>query len=129
MRHFKNTVASLIGVAVLATAPLSANAMAVKPASITSGQTTDVVNIQSRRFRRGGRSFRGGRGFRRGFGFRNRGFRRNRGGIFFGHTIYSRGFSTAHYNWCHKRYRSYHARTNTFQPFKGRRKQCLSPFI
>ena len=34
------------------------------------------------------------------------------------------GFSQYHYNWCFSRYRSYHAASNTYQPYNGPRRQC-----
>jgi len=33
-----------------------------------------------------------------------------------------------HLNWCYYGYRSYRAYDNTFQPYNGRRRQCLSPY-
>ncbi|WP_346894710.1 BA14K family protein [uncultured Roseibium sp.] len=39
-----------------------------------------------------------------------------------------RGLSQAHYNWCHRKYRSYRAYDNTFQPYHGPRKACRSPY-
>ena len=33
-----------------------------------------------------------------------------------------------HINWCYAKYRSYRASDNTFQPYKGRRRACISPF-
>ncbi|TIP33596.1 MAG: BA14K family protein, partial [Mesorhizobium sp.] len=30
---------------------------------------------------------------------------------------------------CHDRYRSYRAWDNTFQPYNGPRRQCISPYI
>ncbi|WP_306262189.1 BA14K family protein [Pararhizobium sp. IMCC21322] len=35
---------------------------------------------------------------------------------------------SAHVNWCDNRYRSYDIYTDTFQPYKGGRKRCNSPF-
>ena len=35
---------------------------------------------------------------------------------------------SAHVNWCYNRYRSYHARSNTFVTYGGRTKQCYSPY-
>ncbi|MEO3385553.1 BA14K family protein [Mesorhizobium sp. CAU 1741] len=35
----------------------------------------------------------------------------------------------AHYRWCDARYRSYRASDNTFQPYHGPRRQCISPYI
>ncbi len=34
----------------------------------------------------------------------------------------------AHVNWCYNQYRSYRASDNTFQPYNGPRKQCVSPY-
>lgn len=33
-----------------------------------------------------------------------------------------------HLAWCHDRYRSYRAHDNTFQPYKGARRACVSPY-
>ena len=40
----------------------------------------------------------------------------------------SYGLSNAHVNWCYNRYRSYDARSNTFQPYNGPRRACYSPY-
>ncbi|MEM9105683.1 MAG: BA14K family protein [Pseudomonadota bacterium] len=37
-------------------------------------------------------------------------------------------YSRAHFNYCRKRYRSYRAADNTFQPYHGPRKACRSPY-
>ncbi|MCP4129056.1 MAG: BA14K family protein, partial [Gammaproteobacteria bacterium] len=34
----------------------------------------------------------------------------------------------AHLDWCYNRYRSYRDRDNTFQPYNGPRRQCISPY-
>lgn len=34
----------------------------------------------------------------------------------------------AHVSWCYNRYRSYRASDNTFQPYNGPRRQCVSPY-
>jgi len=34
-----------------------------------------------------------------------------------------------HYRWCERRYRSYRRWDNTFQPYHGPRKQCISPYM
>jgi len=34
----------------------------------------------------------------------------------------------SHIGWCHNRYRSYRSSDNTFQPYHGRRTQCISPY-
>ena len=40
-----------------------------------------------------------------------------------------RGLGRAHYNWCRNRYRSYRPGDNTFQPYHGPRRPCISPYI
>ncbi len=34
----------------------------------------------------------------------------------------------SHTSWCYNRYRSYRAYDNTYQPYNGSRRQCVSPF-
>lgn len=36
--------------------------------------------------------------------------------------------SAAHVRWCHNRYRSYRSSDNTFQPYNGPRRACVSPY-
>ncbi|RYB97102.1 BA14K family protein [Ciceribacter ferrooxidans] len=38
------------------------------------------------------------------------------------------GLNPRHYRWCEARYRSYDPYSNTFQPYHGPRRQCLSPY-
>lgn len=38
------------------------------------------------------------------------------------------GGGVSHVNWCANRYRSYRAYDNTFQPYNGPRRQCISPY-
>ena len=38
-------------------------------------------------------------------------------------------FSPAHHGWCSTRYRSYRASDGTFQPYRGPRKLCRSPYL
>jgi len=35
---------------------------------------------------------------------------------------------SAHVRWCEQQYRSYDPRTDTFQPYNGPRKRCVSPY-
>ncbi|MDQ6433571.1 BA14K family protein [Mesorhizobium sp. LHD-90] len=37
--------------------------------------------------------------------------------------------ANSHTQWCYARYRSYRAYDNTFQPYYGPRRECISPFI
>lgn len=38
------------------------------------------------------------------------------------------GINPSHVAWCESRYRSYRAYDNTFQPYRGPRQQCYSPY-
>jgi hypothetical protein len=43
--------------------------------------------------------------------------------------VYRSGrLSGAHVEWCYNRYRSYRAWDNTYQPYNGPRRQCVSPY-
>ncbi len=37
-------------------------------------------------------------------------------------------YGNDHVSWCYNRYRSYRAYDNTFQPYYGPRRQCISPY-
>jgi hypothetical protein len=39
-----------------------------------------------------------------------------------------RHYANSHVDWCYNRYRSYRAYDNTFQPYNGPRRQCISPY-
>ena len=41
---------------------------------------------------------------------------------------YYRPYNNAHLQWCYRRYRSYRASDNTFQPYHGPRRKCISPY-
>lgn len=40
----------------------------------------------------------------------------------------NRGGGSAHVRWCYDRYRSYRASDNTYQPYHGPRRPCVSPY-
>jgi hypothetical protein len=40
-----------------------------------------------------------------------------------------RGGMNAHVAWCYDRYRSYRAYDNTYQPLRGPRRECRSPYF
>lgn len=42
--------------------------------------------------------------------------------------IPGRALSNTHTRWCQGRYRSYSLQTNTFQPYNGPRRACVSPY-
>lgn len=126
-----------LGFAMAATAavPVSAAPLVVKP---TMERATDVQDVQERRgfHRRGNRAFYNGHP-----GYRNYrpGYRRHNGfwfpaGAFIAGAIIGgaldnpRPRMNAHVRWCYDRYRSYRASDNTFQPNRGPRRQCYSPY-
>lgn len=37
--------------------------------------------------------------------------------------------ASPHVEWCYARYRSYRASDNTYQPYNGPRRQCISPYL
>jgi hypothetical protein len=39
-----------------------------------------------------------------------------------------RSMSSRHVAWCRNRFRSYRVSDNTFQPYNGPRRQCISPY-
>ncbi len=39
-----------------------------------------------------------------------------------------RDYGERHEDWCYDRYRSYRARDNTYQPYRGGRRYCQSPY-
>ncbi|GAB4527321.1 MAG: BA14K family protein [Roseibium sp.] len=41
---------------------------------------------------------------------------------------YAPYLSPAHYRWCNRRYRSYRTADNSFQPYQGPRRACVSPY-
>ncbi|MCR6499192.1 BA14K family protein [Shinella sp. CPCC 101442] len=97
---------------------------------------------------RGNRHWRGDRGYRHGWHRGHRGYRHARrgyrhhngywfplaafgaGAIIGGAIANDRGYvgGGSHVNWCANRYRSYRAYDNTFQPYGGPRRQCVSPY-
>ncbi len=65
----------------------------------------------------------GGYGHSSGYHFSGQSFQGNASGYYDG---YAR--DNPHLRWCYGRYRSYRDYDNTFQPYHGPRKACLSPF-
>ena len=39
-----------------------------------------------------------------------------------------RSLPAQHYNWCYRKFRSYHQPSNTYQPYSGPRRYCNSPW-
>ncbi|MBP1850364.1 BA14K family protein [Rhizobium halophytocola] len=114
--------------------PLSATAV---PTVARTGDTTNVVDVQYRRHRadhyrgyRGYRSHRRGYRYHNGYWFPLAAFATGAiiGGAVSSAPARSAGINPKHYAWCESRYRSYDARSNTFQPYNGPRQQCTSPY-
>lgn len=92
---------------------------------------------KKRRYHRYGRYHRHGK-YRRHNRYHRHGrhYRRGRnvlpyiiGGIIIGGIIFhSREQYRNHVRWCEKRYRSYNSRSDTFQPYHGSRRRCVSPY-
>lgn len=149
--------AALLAIAGMGLTP-AANAAPLSlspPAAVTDAGRLDVTRVGSGRvsfgirFNGGGVYFNGHRGYK----YYKRGYKRHKGYYFprraftvvigpGGHRYvqrrhYNRHYkkryrhvrlSRAHYRWCDARYRSYRYSDNTFQPYHGRRKQCVSPY-
>jgi hypothetical protein len=148
----KKLLSSGLGLAVLVTslavAPIPAMALPLAPkmaAPITSDvlQVQDIRRLDRRMERRGGVIYLNGQ---RGYRERRRGYREFNGfwfpaaaflgGLIIGGALddgprYVRpGYrqTNSHVSWCYDRYRSYDARSNTYQPYNGPRRQCYSPY-
>lgn len=50
------------------------------------------------------------------------------GGAIANDNVY-RGGGSAHVRWCYDRYRSYREWDNSWQPYNGPRRQCISPYM
>ena len=102
---------------------------------------SDIQNVQHRRHGH----WRGHRGVRH----RRPGYRRHSDGLWYPLAAFGLGaiiggamasqpparpvyrqrvLSNAHIQWCYSKYRSYRTSDNTFQPYNGPRRQCLSPY-
>ncbi|MDX8500836.1 BA14K family protein [Mesorhizobium sp. VK4C] len=139
-------LASVLAVSTTVTTIVSAEAAAIyipKP----QGQTvsSDIQNVESRRWRGHNRIYRRhGHNYWRGHrGYRHYrpGYRRH-GDLWFPLAAFAAGAiisgaiansrpayaGNAHVRWCYNRYRSYRASDNTYQPYNGPRRQCVSPY-
>lgn len=111
------------------------------PAIVNTGDAA-VVDVQYRRYHHDG--YRDGyyRGYR-GYRHHRPGYRHHNGywfplaafatGAIIGGAVAApparaAGVNPRHYQYCSARYRSYDARSNTFQPYNGPRQQCVSPY-
>jgi hypothetical protein len=134
--------------------PFAAPAVAMPLASPAWHQSQDVTNVQYRErrdrdWRRGGFEHRGRDTYYRGHrGYRDYrpGYRRH-GDFWFPAAAFiagavisgaianqqpsyaaPRGQGNPHLQYCYGRYQSYRSSDNTFQPYNGPRRQCVSPY-
>lgn len=142
MIKFRNKLSAIgLGLAVALAGFVPAQGAVVRPAAPVSA-SSDIETVSHRYHPRRG-YYRGYRGYRH----HRPGYRYHDGywfplaaftaGAIIGGAIaqpaparpaYRAGINPRHYEWCHARYRSYDARTNTFQPYNGPRRACLSPY-
>jgi len=157
MRKVARTVsASILSVvlAVLSVAPVDAMPIQAPSVSVQS----DIIQVQSRRppppnrsraSRPPSRSRPGYWNGYRGSRYRRSGYRRRNDGWWYpaaaftvgamvgsaaarpAHPVHrspSPSLRSHHVSWCMNRFRSYRVSDNTFQPYSGPRRQCVSPY-
>jgi Ni/Co efflux regulator RcnB len=105
----------------------------------TPSASSDVVQIQHRRHRddrrdrferRGNQAYYNGH---RGYRDRRPGYRQHNGwwfppAAFIAGAIIGGGLAKAHVRWCQERWRSYRVSDNSYQPYNGPRRTCVSPY-
>jgi hypothetical protein len=122
--------------AIASTLPLNAAPVYVPKSAPTVSQ--DVEKVQFRRCAGPGcyRGYRGYRGPRPGYRYYN-GWWFPAAAFITGAIIADslaepryrpRDYGRAHVDWCYARYKSYRAYDNTYQPYNGPRRQCISPY-
>jgi hypothetical protein len=152
----KKIAAAVFSTAVVLTgfAPSQAMQMPAAPQASQAEKSSDVQNVQYRRYYgrpgygRPGYVRPGYYGGYRGYRYSRPGYRHYNGywyplaafgaGAIIGGALAappapryvepSGGINPRHVDWCESRYRSYRAYDNTFQPNNGPRQQCLSPY-
>ncbi|WP_280777215.1 BA14K family protein [Rhizobium sp. SG_E_25_P2] len=120
--------------------PVTAQPMPLPRPQAETG--TDLVQVreQGRRIiRQRHNNWRGHRGYR----YHRHGYRRHSNGFWYPLAAFSAGAiiggaiaapsvrvrtGNPHRRWCRNHYRSYRAYDNSFQPYNGPRRQCMSPY-
>ncbi|WP_019169838.1 BA14K family protein [Pseudaminobacter salicylatoxidans] len=147
MKKILSTIcAAAMTITAVAATMAPANAAPVLFPKLEAGRT-DVQQVRDRRGfqRRGNHYYYNGH---RGYRHHRPGWRRHNGwwfppaafitGAIIGGAIANQPgptyrpayrLSNAHVRWCHDRYRSYRVSDNTFQPNRGPRQQCVSPYM
>lgn len=131
MKHSITPFSMLLALALIVSTPVQSNASSIRSGPVNTVDISPLIEIRKR-----------SRSHRRS----NRRNRRNRraaiaagviGGIILGGIIIenrrrarrrSIWRDDAHVDWCYYHYRSYRAYDNTFQPYRGRRRPCYSPY-
>lgn len=124
----------MIAVAVMAISSGGASAQQASWNPVIGGEAASNYDGEIMKVRR-----RRGRGHRHGRRGRSNAAAALIGGIIIGAIIASQSHRgryydnynstrNAHLDWCYNRYRSYRAYDNTFQPYNGPRRQCISPY-
>ncbi|MEJ8475485.1 BA14K family protein [Roseibium algae] len=137
-------VIAVMTMSAISIAPTSAMPLTAKSAQFHSTIDGALVQVKSRKgyyTRNGERYYNGHRGYNK----KRKGYRQFNGWWFpsaafsagpDGSNVKNHGrkvqkhtrLSRKHYAWCEKKYRSYRASDNTFNPYKGPRRACRSPF-
>ncbi|NNJ77177.1 MAG: BA14K family protein [Anderseniella sp.] len=145
MRKFNTAIIGAAAAALLFATPVSATPLAGATSNIASqavtqsNGTANVIQIQSRTKKRARRADRRRLRGHRGRRDRRRGYRRHSDGWWYPLAAFgaiAAGSAIAnsadrgdrHEEWCEDRYRSYRVWDNTFQPYNGPRKECISPY-
>ena len=137
--NLKKSLIAALSIATVISSIAPASAMPIQAPTTARQVTANVDQIQYRRWDHREGWYHGHRGYRDrrpGFRFYN--------GFWFPNAAFSFGFSVGrdrdrdwdrgdrswarHVDWCYDRYRSYRESDNTFQPYNGPRRECISPY-
>lgn len=136
-RFLALSMTAMLSVAVMVDLPVSANAQGFQQNPLTMAGIGDVAGAQDGVIEVRARKRRSRRTSRRR--------RNNAAGVIIGSAIIGAIIAEqnrrryrregrrvyrgdAHENWCYRRFRSYRAWDNSYQPYRGGRRQCISPY-
>lgn len=137
MRLKPIVTAAVLSLAAVTALPQAGFALPAAPLAVQQAQPLATPVHGSIYWRRGHPYWNGYRGYHR----KRPGYRYY-GGYWFPYRAFSFGIiitprhdgatfqlSERHYRWCEHRYRSYRRWDNSFQPYHGPRKPCVSPYL